>query len=66
VQLRFVVPGDGTARAQSSPDGSVWRDLGAPVVLPGGTDGTRVVLAGRGRRHDEVRFASLRVERSGA
>ncbi|MEA2444994.1 MAG: xylan 1,4-beta-xylosidase [Thermoleophilales bacterium] len=66
VQLRFVVPGDGTARPQTSPDGAVWTDLGAPVALPGGIDGTQVVLAGRGRRGDGVRFASLRIDPSGA
>jgi hypothetical protein len=65
VALRFVVPGDGTARAQTSPDGAVWRDLTASAALPPGIDGTQVVLAGRGRRGDEVRFASLRIEPSG-
>jgi hypothetical protein len=66
VQLRFAVPGDGGAQPQMSLDGTAWRDLGGPVTLPGGIDGTRVVLAGRGRRGDEVRFASLRIEPLGA
>jgi hypothetical protein len=66
VQLRFVVPGDGMAHPQMSVDGVAWRDLGAPAPLPGGIDGTRIALAGRGRRGDEVRFSSLRIEPSGA
>jgi beta-xylosidase len=66
LQLRFVVPGDGSARPQMSLDGSAWTDLGRPVALPGGIDGTQVVLAGRGRRGDQVRFASLRIDPSGA
>jgi GH43 family beta-xylosidase len=66
VALRWVVAGDGTARPQTSPDGTVWSDLSPPVALPAGIDGTQVVLAGRGRRGDEVRFQSLKIEPSGA
>jgi xylan 1,4-beta-xylosidase len=66
VQVRFVVPGDGTVHPQLSLDGIAWQDLRPPVVMPGGIDGTRVVLAGRGRRGDVVRFTSLRIEPLGA
>jgi hypothetical protein len=66
VQVRFVVPGDGTVRPQLSLDGTAWQDVRAPVVIPGGIDGTRVVLAGRGRRGDAVHFAALRIEPLGA
>jgi hypothetical protein len=66
VHLRFLVPGDGSAHAQSSPDGATWSDLGLPLALPSGIDGTRVALAGRGRRGDAVHFASLLIEPSGA
>jgi xylan 1,4-beta-xylosidase len=66
VQVRFVVPGDGTVLPQMSLDGATWQDLRPPVVIPGGVDGTRVLLAGRGRRGDTVRFGSLRIEPLGA
>jgi hypothetical protein len=66
VQVRFLVPGDGSVHPQLSLDGTTWSDLGAPVAVPGGIDGTRVLLAGRGRRGDAVRFGPLRIEPSGA
>ncbi|MEA2156152.1 MAG: xylan 1,4-beta-xylosidase [Solirubrobacteraceae bacterium] len=66
VRLRFVVPGDGSAQPQTSVGPTAWRDVGGPVALPPGIDGTRVVLAGRGRRGDAVRFASLRIDPAGA
>jgi hypothetical protein len=65
-RLRFVVSGTGSAQAEESADGAVWRDLGRPVTLPAGVDGTRVALAGRGRRGDVVRFVSLRITPAGA
>jgi hypothetical protein len=66
VRLRFVVPGDGSALAQMSLDATTWSDLGAPLALPAGIDGTRVALAGRGRRGDSVSFASLTIVPFGA
>jgi xylan 1,4-beta-xylosidase len=66
VQVRFVVPGDGTVVPQLSLDGATWQDVRPPVLTPGGVDGTRVLLAGRGRRGDAVHFGSLRIEPLGA
>jgi hypothetical protein len=62
VWLRFVVPGDGTATAQLSVDGTSWQAIAAPQSLATGFDGARVVLAGSGPPPAVARFDLLLIE----
>lgn len=62
VWLRFVVPGDGTATAQRSVDGTSWVAMTTPQALAPGFDGARVVLAGSGPRPAVARFDLLRID----